>query len=35
MFKFLLEKGFKMETLALLNIENIEKLAAEQGYKGN
>jgi hypothetical protein len=33
MREFLLEKGFKAETLALLNAENLKKLAAEYGFK--
>lgn len=34
MKQFLLAKDFKAETLALLNHENLIKLAVEQGYKG-
>lgn len=33
MRKFLLSQGFTVETLSLLNRENIQKLAAEYGYK--
>lgn len=31
--EYLLQKGFKAETLALLNADNLEKLAKEHGYK--
>jgi hypothetical protein len=34
MKKYLLSKGFRPETLALLNNDNLVKLAKEYGYKG-
>lgn len=33
MYNFLLNKGFKPETLDLLNNDNLQKLAIEQGFK--
>lgn len=33
MRKFLLSKGFQPETLALLNRENLARLAADYGWK--
>jgi hypothetical protein len=32
--KFLVRKGFNIGTLALLNQANLERLAADYGYKG-